>query len=434
MRILVIGSGGREHAIVHALGRSPQVKKLWCAPGNAGIAEEACLSGRQAECVPIQSDNLPALLHFAQKNKVDLTVVGPEAPLVQGIVDHFRMEGLAIVGPTRNAARLEGSKSYAKEFMRKYGIPTARYEVIPNLEKGAYQLTHWKDRSVVKADGLAAGKGVKVCESQAEAKDFLYELMEKEIFGAAGSTVLIEECLQGEEATIMAFCDGKTLVPMPASQDHKRLGDDDRGPNTGGMGAYAPAPLITKALLRQIQESVFEPFMKGIQAEKFDFRGIIYFGLMITSKGPQVLEFNVRFGDPETQVILPLLGTDLAKILVAISQQKLADVPVRWENKSTLCVVLASGGYPGAFAKGKAIHMKSGVSSKDVTVYHAGTDTANGKIVTAGGRVLGVTGIGDSLESAREKAYKAISQISFDGMTYRKDIGAKAMAPAGHGR
>lgn len=424
MKILVIGSGGREHAIVHSLSKSPHIKKLWCAPGNAGIAQEA-------ECVSIAADNIRSLFAFARDNKVDLTIVGPEAPLVDGLVDHFRQGGLKIVGPTQTAARLEGSKSFAKEFMNKYGIPTAKYEVIPNLTKGAYQLQHWKNRSVLKADGLAAGKGVKVCTSQAEAKEFLYEVMEKEVFGAAGSTMVIEECLEGEEATIMAFCDGKTLVPMPASQDHKRLKDNDEGPNTGGMGAYAPAPVVTPELLERLQKEVFDPFMKGIAAEKFDYRGIIYFGLMLTKDGPKMLEFNVRFGDPETQTVLPLLQTDLLEIFLAMADQKLGTVAVKWKKESAACVVIASEGYPGSYSKGKTIHGLPAKAGDRVKVFHAGTAIEDGKTVTSGGRVLGVTAIGASFEEAREEAYKQVQKISFEGMFYRKDIGARAMRLAG---
>ncbi|MFA5976035.1 MAG: phosphoribosylamine--glycine ligase [Elusimicrobiota bacterium] len=423
MRVLVIGSGAREHALVHALAKSPQVKRLWCAPGNAGIAQEA-------ECVALPADNIRSLLAFAKDNKVDLTMVGPEAPLVDGLVDHFRNEGLRVVGPTKTSARLEGSKSLAKDFMRKYGIPTARYEVIPNLCKGTYQFTHWTGRSVVKADGLAAGKGVKVCQTQVEAKDFLFQIMEKEIFGSAGSTAVIEECLEGEEATIMAFCDGKTLVPMPASQDHKRLLDNDEGPNTGGMGAYAPAPVVSPEMNQQIDELIFKPFMRGIAAEKYDYRGIIYFGLMLTHEGPKVLEFNVRFGDPETQVVLPLLESDLADVLAAVADQRLAETPVRWKKGSTLCVVLASSGYPANYAKGKLIRGLSSalVTGQKVKVYHAGTQATSQGVVTSGGRVLGVTAVAETLEKARKYAYQAVEAIQFDGKIYRKDIGAKALA------
>ena len=426
MKILVIGSGGREHAIVHALSQSKTVERLWCAPGNAGIAQEPCLPAGRAECVPIPVDDIPSLYAFARKNLVDLTIVGPELPLVEGIVDYFRKEGLAIVGPSKSAARLEGSKSFAKSFMHKYGIPTARYEVVPNLQKGSYLLSHWKGCCVVKADGLAAGKGVKVCADASEAKAFLFDLMEKEMYGSAGSTVVLEECLQGEEATVMAFCDGKTLVPMPASQDHKRLLDNDEGPNTGGMGAYAPAPVVNPDLLARIDKEIFQPFMKGIAAEGFDYRGIIYFGLMITPAGPQVLEFNVRFGDPETQTVLPLLESDLAEVFLAVAEQRLSDIAVRWKKQSAFCVVLASAGYPGSFEKGKVIH---GLSAKaaDVAVFHAGTQAQGKTIVTSGGRVLGVTALGDTLEAAREKAYKAAGKISFEGKIFRKDIGAKAL-------
>ena len=423
MRILVIGSGGREHAIVHALAQSKQVSRLWCAPGNAGIAKEA-------ENVPIQVDNIPALAAFARNNQVDLTVVGPELPLVEGLVDYFRKEELTVVGPTKSAARLEGSKSFAKSFMHKYGIPTARYEVVPNLQKGSYLLSHWKGPCVVKADGLAAGKGVKVCANASEAKAFLFDVMEKEMFGSAGSTVVLEECLQGEEATVMAFCDGTTLVPMPASQDHKRLLDDDEGPNTGGMGAYAPAPLVNPTLMARIETDIFQPFMKGITAEGFDYRGIIYFGLMITPAGPQVLEFNVRFGDPETQVVLPLLETDLADVLAAVAEKRLADTPVEWKRKYSLCVVLASDGYPGSYEKGKVIKGLR-AKQKEAQVFHAGTQTRDSDVVTSGGRVLGVTALGDSLEAARDKAYKAAGKITYAGKIFRKDIGAKALAVAG---
>lgn len=424
MRILVVGGGGREHAIVDALARSPRVERLWCAPGNPGIAQ-------QAECVSIQADNLRALLAFARDNKVDITMVGPEAPLVEGLVDHFRAEGLVAIGPTRTAARLEGSKSFAKEFMAKCGIPTAKYEVIPNLTKGTYQLTHWTGRSVVKADGLAAGKGVKVCQNQQEAKDFLFEVMEKEIFGAAGSTVVIEECLEGEEATIMAFCDGKTLIPMPASQDHKRLLDNDEGPNTGGMGAYAPAPLVDERLRAVIEEKVFKPFLKGLAQEKFDFRGIIYFGLMMTPTGPQVLEFNVRFGDPETQAVLPLLETDFVEILEAIANQKLASLNVKWKKENALSLVLASKGYPGTIEKGKVIHGLPVSQTTTTRVFHAGTSSNSEGVVTNGGRVLSVTGLASTLEKARDLAYQGADKIRYEGKIFRKDIGGRALKLAG---
>jgi len=424
LNILVIGSGGREHALVHTLAQSKNVNRLWCAPGNAGISQEA-------ECLPILADDVPALFAFAKEHKVDLTMVGPEAPLVAGLVDHFRNGGLAVVGPTKSAARLEGSKSFAKGFMHKYGIPTARYEVVPNLQKGSYLLQHWKGPCVVKADGLAAGKGVKVCADAAEAKAFLFEVMEKEIFGSAGSTAILEECLKGEEATVMAFCDGKSLVSMPASQDHKRLLDNDEGPNTGGMGAYAPTPILTASYMKRIEKEIFEPFLNGVAAEHFDYRGIIYFGLMLTPSGPQVLEFNVRFGDPETQVVLPLLESDLAEVLLAVAQKRLSELTVRWKKKNTMCVVLASDGYPGTYEKGKPIKGLKPGQDPNLKVFHAGTDKNAEDVVTAGGRVLGVTAVADTLEAAREKAYKAVDEITFDGKTYRKDIGARALAVSG---
>ena len=426
MKVLVIGSGGREHAIVHALAQNSQVKQLWCAPGNPGIAQEA-------ECVHIQADNIRDLFAFARDNHVDLTFVGPEAPLVDGIVDHFRQGGLTIVGPTKTAARLEGSKSFAKTFMHKYGIPTARYEVVPNLQKGSYLLSHWKGPCVVKADGLAAGKGVKVCRDAAEAKEFLFEVMEKEMFGAAGSTVVLEECLHGEEATVMAFCDGKSLVPMPASQDHKRLLDNDEGPNTGGMGAYAPAPVLTPELMKRVETEIFQPFLKGIAAEGFDFRGIIYFGLMLTSGGPQVLEFNVRFGDPETQVVLPLLESDLAEILLAVAEKRLADVPGALEKEISRCAWFwRRPAIPLPMKRGKSFKVwptQTGGRVESLSCRNA--DRKRPDIVTAGGRVLGVTALGDTLEAARDKAYDAARGISFEGMIFRKDIGAKALTVSG---
>jgi len=318
--------------------------------------------------------------------------------------------------------------------MHKYGIPTARYEVVPNLQKGAYQLSHWKGPCVVKADGLAAGKGVRVCRDAEEAKAFLFEVMEKEIFGAAGSTAILEECLHGEEATIMAFCDGKTLVPMPASQDHKRLLDNDEGPNTGGMGAYAPAPVVTPELMKRVETEIFAPFMKGLAAEGFDFRGIIYFGLMLTSAGPQVLEFNVRFGDPETQVVLPLLDSDLSEILLAVAEKRLSDTVIRWKKQSSLCVVLASGGYPGPYEKGKVIQGLGGKRHEHIKIFHAGTTRHAEAVVTDGGRVLGITALGETLEVARDHAYRAAEGILFEGKICRKDIGAKALALSGKAR
>jgi phosphoribosylamine--glycine ligase len=421
MKVLVIGSGGREHAIVDTLARSPGVTQIFCAPGNPGIAS-------QAQLVSIPADDLEGLLRFVKENHVDLTMVGPEAPLVAGIVDLFRAAGLAIVGPSKAAARLEGSKSFAKDFMNRYGIPTARCELVTDL-KAAETLDAWPERSVVKADGLAAGKGVKVCTTREEAREFLRDVMGKRVFGEAGSTVVVEECLDGDEATVMAFCDGKTLSLMPASQDHKRLLDGDAGPNTGGMGAYAPAPCVTDAVRAEIEQRICQPFLRGIQAEGFDFRGIIYFGLMLTSSGPKVLEFNVRLGDPETQVVLPLLESDFSQVLHAVALQRLGSLQVTWKKQSAVCIVLASQGYPGAFEKGKVIR-GLGDAGQDARVYHAGTSASGSQILTAGGRVLGVTASADVFERARDRAYQAVSKIQFDGITYRKDIGARAIAAA----
>lgn len=419
MRILVVGGGGREHALVWKLAQSPLVTKIFCAPGNPGIAE-------LAECVGIAADNIKALCGFAKENHVDLTVVGPEKPLTDGIVDYFSARGLRVFGPNQEAAQLEGSKSFAKERMQKYGIPTADFKVFDSAtEARAYIETRGKGL-VVKADGLAAGKGVVVAETAAEALQAIDEIMLKKVHGDAGSQVVLEERLIGEEASLLAFTDGFVVVPMVAAQDHKRIGDGDSGPNTGGMGAYAPAPVVTPELLSQIQHTILQPMIDGLRNDGILYQGCLYAGLMITSEGPKVIEFNARFGDPETQVVLPLLDGDLVPILAACIDGSLADCEVVWKDSAAVCVVLAAGGYPGDYRRGDVI---SGLAAaqKQAVVFHAGTGLSGDAVVTNGGRVLGVTAVAEDIAAAVARVYPAVSQIRFDGMQYRKDIAHRAL-------
>ena len=417
MNILLIGGGGREHALGWKMAQSPMVEKIYCAPGNPGMP--------WAESVPL-TDDLEALADFAQSHGVGLTMVGPEATLCAGIADVFRKRGLAIVGPGKEAAQLEGSKSFAKDFMRRHGLPTAEAAVFDNAADAlAYLETH-PAPIVVKADGLAAGKGVVVAMRQSEAVEAVKACFDG-AFGKAGARVLLEECLFGEEASIIALCDGKTIKPLASSQDHKRALDGDQGPNTGGMGAYSPAPVVTPEMWAVIDEQVLKPFLKGVQADRMDFRGIIYAGLMMTEKGPKVLEFNVRFGDPETQAILVRLESDLTEALLAVAEGRLAEVELKWTTKSAVCVVLASGGYPGSYEKGNPI---SGIAEAEQTgaiVFHAGTKAVDGTIVTNGGRVLGVTALGADIREAVDNAYRAVAKISWKGMQFRKDIAHRAL-------
>lgn len=418
MKVLVIGSGGREHAIVWKLAQSRVVDKIYCVPGNAGIAEHA-------ECIELESNDLTALLDFVKYEWIDLTVVGPEDPLAQGIVDIFQKEGRRIIGPTRAAAQLESSKVFAKEFMKRHKIPTAEYKVFTSYTHAEDYIRLKGTPIVVKADGLAAGKGVFVCHSYDEAAQALKLIMKEKIFGSAGDRVVIEECLKGQEASYLVFTDGKSIVPMVTSKDHKRLLDNDEGPNTGGMGTFSPNPVITPELEKEILETIIKPTIKGLKSEGIVYKGILYAGLMIVSGKPYVLEFNCRFGDPETQVILPRLETDIIDIFMGIAEQRLAKVNVKWNDKASLCVILASQGYPGKYKKGipiSGLEMVKGL--KDVIVFHAGTKfNEQGAIVTNGGRVLGVTALGRDLREARQKAYSAVGLINFEGMHYRKDIG-----------
>ncbi len=434
MKVLVVGGGGREHALVWKLAQSPQVSRIYAAPGNAGIA-------RLAECLPIAADDIDALLAFALDNQIDLTVVGPEVPLIAGIVDVFEQQGLRIFGPAREPALLEGSKAYSKGLMLRYGIPTGHFAVFSSLEAARhYVRTHFTGHPeaplVVKADGEAAGKGVFICRSDAEAQDALTRMMQERVFGASGETVLVEEFLQGEEASLMAFTDGTAIIPMVAVQDHKRALDGDCGPNTGGMGCYAPVPALTPALYAQAVEQILRPAVDAIRSTGIPYKGVLYAGLMMTPDGGlKALEFNCRFGDPETQVVLPLLETDLVDILLGVTDAHLDEVSVRWRTQDAVCVVLASGGYPGPYAKGLPIEGLEQVGYlSDVAVFHAGTRlAADGETLTDGGRVLGVTALGADFAEARARAYAAVKNIQFEHMHYRTDIGNRHQTAAKDG-
>ncbi|MBV9852714.1 MAG: phosphoribosylamine--glycine ligase [Armatimonadetes bacterium] len=426
MKVLVVGGGGREHALVWKLAQSHQVSRLYAAPGNAGIS-------RHAECLPLAATDIDGLLAFAVENAVDLTVVGPETPLIAGIVDAFEQKGLRIFGPAREPALLEGSKGYAKGLMLRSGIPTAAYAVFSSYEAARYYARNQFAAApgqplVVKADGEAAGKGVIICRTEAEAEAALSLMMRDRAFGESGARVVIEEFLEGQEASLMAFTDGTTLVPMIPVQDHKRVGDDDTGPNTGGMGCYAPVPLVTPELYARAVDEILRPAVEAVRETGIPYKGVLYAGIMITPDGSlKTLEFNCRFGDPETQAILPLLETDLVDILLGVTDAHLDEVAVKWRPQSAVCVVLASGGYPGPYPQGVPIDGLEQVAHlSDVGVFHAGTALNDaGQTITAGGRVLGVTGLGDDFAQARARAYAAVKNIHFDGMHYRTDIGAK---------
>ncbi|HHW21187.1 phosphoribosylamine--glycine ligase [Thermodesulfovibrio thiophilus] len=418
MKVLVIGSGGREHAIIWKLSQSRVVDRIYCAPGNAGISEIS-------ECIEVESKNLSTFVDFVKYEWIDLTVVGPEEPLAKGIVDLFLKEGRKIIGPTKAGAQIEGSKVFAKEFMKRYKIPTANYQVFNSYTYAEEYIRLKGAPIVIKADGLAAGKGVFIAKTHDEAMDALKLIMKEKVFGPAGDRVVIEECLQGQEVSYLVFTDGKTIIPMVTSKDHKRLLDNDEGPNTGGMGTFSPNPIITPELEKEILETVIQPTIMGLRAEGIIYKGILYAGLMIVNGKPYVLEFNCRFGDPETQVILPRLETDIIDIFMSISEQRLSKVNVKWKDEASLCVILASHGYPGTYKKGIPISGLEMVKRlKDVMVFHSGTGfDEEGKIVTNGGRVLGITALGQDLKDARNKVYSAIELIHFDGMQYRKDIG-----------
>lgn len=422
MKVLVVGGGGREHALVWKIAQSPRVREIFCAPGNAGIAS-------LAHCVSIGAEDVRGLVDFASREKIDLTVVGPEAPLTLGIVDEFSAAGLAIFGPSARAAAIEGSKVFAKQLMAKYGIPTADFAVFAEPAAARRYISQKGAPIVVKADGLAAGKGAVVCRTVEEALFAVEEIMVKGVFGEAGRQVVVEEFLEGEEASVLAFTDGETVIPMLPAQDHKQVYDGDRGPNTGGMGAYAPAPVCTPEVMRAVEEQILRPAVRAMAREGRPYRGVLYAGLMITPQGPKVLEFNARFGDPEAQPLLVLMASDLVEVMEAVLEGRLAETQVRWHEGAAVCVVLASGGYPGPYRKGLPISGLEEAASRhpDVVVFHAGTALAEGKVVTAGGRVLGVTARAASIEEAIARAYAAAGEISFEGMHYRRDIGQKAL-------
>ena len=411
LRVLVIGSGGREHALVWKLSQSSKVDKIFCAPGNAGTA----LIGKN---VPIGVEDIAALADFAEKEKIDLTIVGPEGPLVAGIVDLFNKKNLRVFGPSEKAAMIEGSKAFAKEIMVSAGVPTARYVVVTSMADAEKKLVGF-EKAAVKADGLAAGKGVILCHSKKEIMDTVASMLEDKIFGEAGSRIVVEELLEGEETSVLAFCDGANVKLMVSSQDHKRIFDDDKGPNTGGMGAYAPA----KTCPELVSGSIFENFLTGIKKEKLNYKGIIYAGIMLTAEGPKVLEFNVRFGDPETQALLPLMKNDLLDLFLATVDGELKKYKIIWVDGYCVSVVLASGGYPGKYETGKEIFRLKKI--KDAVVFHAGTKFENGKYFTNGGRVLNVSAIDTTLDKAIAKVYGNVEKIKFENMHYRRDIGKR---------
>ncbi len=417
MNILVIGSGGREHALYWKLSESPQTEQIYAIPGNPGM-------GASAE---IALDDHAAILRFVKEHEIGLVVVGPEVPLMNGLVDELEAAGIRAFGPRANAAEIEGSKSFAKDLMKKYGIPTARYEVFTAAEPARAYIRQEGAPIVVKADGLAAGKGVIVAMTEQEALDAVDAIMEDHSFGDAGARVVIEEFMEGEEASLLAFTDGTTIRPMISAQDHKRAYDGDRGPNTGGMGTYAPAPVMTPEMTERAVEEILKPTIAAMAKEGRVYRGCLYLGLMVTADGPKVVEFNARFGDPETQVVLPLLDSDLVAIMCACADGTLADVPIRWKDGAAVCVVLASGGYPGHYEKGQEIHGLADAEAMGALVFHAGTAMKDGKLVTNGGRVLGVVGRGADISSAVDAAYAAATKISFKDAYYRKDIAHRAL-------
>lgn len=424
MKVLVVGSGGREHAICWALKKSPKVTELYCAPGNGGI-------GEIARCVDVKATDIPGMVAWAKEHSIDFVMVAPDDPLAMGMVDALEEAGIRAFGPRKNAAIIEGSKAFSKELMKKYGIPTADYAVFTDKEQALAYVEKQGAPIVVKCDGLALGKGVVVAQTLDEAKEAVVNMMENKAFGEAGAKVVIEECMTGPEVTVLAFTDGKTIVPMPSSQDHKRAYDGDQGPNTGGMGAISPCPNYTPDLAKTCMDTIFLPTVKALNAEGRTFQGVIYFGMMLTPKGPKVVEYNARFGDPECQAVLSLLETDLMDILEACVDGTLDQVNVKFKDAASCCLVLASGGYPVAYEKGKEITgLENGQvpGAADVTVYHAGTAIKDGKLVTNGGRVLGVTATAATLPEALKKAYAAADCIHFDKLHRRSDIGARALA------
>lgn len=424
MRVLIVGGGGREHTLAWKLAQSPLLERLYCAPGNAGISAVA-------ECVDIAAEDIDALKKWALEKRIDLTVVGPEAPLVLGIADIFRQAGLKVFGPDSKGAMLEGSKVWSKRKMKQWGIPTAGFTIFDDFDDARSHLARfYGGQVVIKADGLAAGKGVTVASGPEEAEQALYDIMIERAFGEAGNRVVIENCLSGEEVSVLAITDGKKMVVLPSSQDHKAIGEGDKGPNTGGMGAYSPAPVYTEELARKTENEVFWPLLNGFAEMGVDFRGVIYAGLMISADQFNVLEFNVRFGDPETQAIIPRMQSDLLPLLAAAAEGDLKDIEPRWKDDHAVCVVIASGGYPGKYEKGLAIEGLESLEKNGedkIAVFHAGTELKDGKLVTAGGRVLGVTAWDSSLQKAVDGVYRAAERVKFEGCYYRRDIAHRAL-------
>ncbi|HBG5893255.1 TPA: phosphoribosylamine--glycine ligase [Clostridioides difficile] len=415
MKILVVGGGGREHAICWKLSKEKNVEKIYCAPGNAGIANVA-------ECVNIGDTNIEELLKFAKENEIGLTIVGPEVPLVMGIVDEFEKEGLRVFGPNKKCAQLEGSKAFSKEFMIKHNIPTAKYKEYTNLEEAISEIDSFGYPVVIKADGLAAGKGVVIPENREDAIATLKEMMSDKKFGAAGDKIVIEEFLKGIETSILAFVDNDTIVPMASAKDHKKVNNYEQGPNTGGMGTFSPSEIYTEELANKVKETVLEKTLEGLKKDGLNFKGILFVGLMITEDGEKVLEYNVRFGDPETQSVLFRLETDLHEIMEAILDNKLKDIEINYSDDEAVCVMLTSGGYPDSYEKGKIITGLENLDD-DIVVFHSGTKMFDGNLVTNGGRVIGITAKSTTVKDAAEKVYENIKKINFEGMHYRTDIG-----------
>ncbi|HEY2591184.1 MAG TPA: phosphoribosylamine--glycine ligase [Steroidobacteraceae bacterium] len=433
MKLLVVGSGGREHALVWKLAQSPHASRIISAPGNAGIAAERLVkNGAPVECASIAAENLLGLAEFARTERIDLTVVGPDNPLALGIVDLFQSEGLRIWGPNRSAARFEASKAFAQGFMERHGIPTAAAGVFDNPTEAKRFAAQLGGRCVVKADGLALGKGVLLAASTAEAERSIDRIMVERAFGTAGARVVVQEFLEGVELSLHALCDGRIARVFPTSQDHKRALDGDLGPNTGGMGTYSPTPFLSETQLAATAAAVFDPFLRGCAAEGIDYRGILYPGIMLTRSGPRVLEFNARFGDPETQVYVTRLESDLLELLDASAGGTLERLEPTWSPLASVCVVMASGGYPGEYARGKIVSgLDAAASLPHTKVFHAGTALRDREVVTSGGRVLGVTALGEDLAAARARAYAAVERIHFDGARYRRDIGQQALSGIG---
>ncbi len=421
MKVLIIGSGGREHALVWKLRQSPRVSKIYCAPGNGGIADEA-------ECLPADVKNLDSLLALAHQVRPDLTVIGPELPLQLGVVDELTQRGFRVFGPTKAAARLESSKSFAKEFLQRHRIPTAHYAICNSVDDIHKALPHFHTPLVVKADGLAAGKGVVICKSKEETTTVASEMLSGKMLGEAGTRVVVEECLQGEELSFLVVSDGERVAPLVAAQDHKRVGDGDTGPNTGGMGAYSTQSIVDEQMRNWLVQHIARPVVAGMKAEGAEYKGVLYCGLMMTARGPMVLEFNCRFGDPETQPIVMRMESDLAEALEASIEGRVSEGDFRWSSDASVCVVMASGGYPGTFDVGKKITgLEEASKIEGVKVFHAGTTRHDGGYFTAGGRVLGVTARAADLKTAVERAYDGVSMIKFEGAHYRKDIAARAL-------